>query len=172
MRPLIERALKEEQIERDRLTVKVYYTRGRHFGRYRSGEIGMGLPPVSKSHLMNPETAAQLFCWCLRAEKGMSRKDIPIWSNIPVEWAKEFTIKLLEPDTKPKKGVQFRRYEAAVKNLTRYQNRAALLSRAKSKNDKLIKKWAKKARYYEVTLAKRERDARTRRQRSLEDVDL
>ncbi len=172
LRPLIERALKEEQFERNRLTVNIYYTRGRHHGKYGPGTIWMGLPSISQSHLINSQVVAKILCWCLRAERGMSRKDMPIWQNIPAEWAKEFDIRLLESDAKPKKGVQARRYEAAVKKLTQFQKRAALLTRAKSRNDKLIKKWAKKARYYEVMIAKKEREARARRQRSLEDIDL
>ena len=172
LRPLIERALKEEQFDRDRITVRVYRTRSQIFGNYRRGLLGLGLPPLSGVHMMSSVRAAQMLCWLIRAERNMSPKDIPRWWNIPADWGKDFPVGLLESDSKPTRGLRARRYNAAMQNLERCQRRAALLDRAKARNEKLIKKWAGKVQYYEQTIAKRKADIKARIDRPFKEFDL
>ena len=122
--------------------------------------------------MMSSVRAAQMLCWLIRAERSMSPKDIPRWWNIPADWAGNFRVRLLESDSKPTRGLRARRYNAAMQNLERCQRRAALLDRAKDRNDQLIKKWAGKVQYYEQTIAKRKADVKARIARPFRKVDL
>ena len=121
---------------------------------------------------MDSVKAARMLCWLLRALSGKARGDLPHWKDISADWGKAYLIRQLESDSRPMKGLKAKRYDAAMKNLEGCYRRAGLLDRAKTRNDKRIKKWAGKVQYYEQTIAKRKADIKARIDRPFKEFDL
>ena len=119
------------------------------YGYYNSRNMALGL--YDSASVMTPEQVTALprvFVHELGHNRGLRHKEMAAYATLPVSWAEGLAVRKKIVAPKPKRDVQAKRQRRAEKMLAEHE--------AKLKREqKLVKKWRQKVRYYERAFEKR-----------------
>ena len=104
--------------------------------------VKMLIPRGDKLSMDDIMWIARVFIHELGHNKGLLHEDMVSTHDIDCDWAKPYKIRKKEPKPKPKRNLKQERYEKAKAKVRQYQTKV-------KRDINLLKKWEKKAKYYE-----------------------
>lgn len=152
---LIRRTMKEVGIEKDQMN-RVVVNKSRKWISGRAwrytGQVEMCVPNGQK---FRTDRFVQVLVHEFHHILGLHHEDMVSSFTLDYDWTKKFRVNKKEqkPKPKPKEPIQITRHRIALR---RVKEKEAIIRR----NQKLLRKWNKKVKYYEKELMKKRVGAR------------